>query len=345
MIPARSIAFWIGLTATSAAAGLLFAATLERTPYAIGAVFGAVIGITVMAFERGLIAPSLHRRIRMASTPVYVASSLLINVALILLGSTLAGAGLWAVGVLDETLLQAVTPPRYSIVYSLIVSSLVAFGLRIRDLIGAQLFGALLLGRYHRPVSEKRVFLFVDLVGSTSFAARHGDLRAQEYLGEFFALLAAPVRRFRGTIDDYVGDMALVSWPLERGIRDGACLECVLAIGDAVTGRTDAFRARFGEAPSFRAALHAGTVVTAEIGLDRHKIAYFGDAVNTTARLEGLSKEVGASIIVSGELMGLLPRLPERVKAVDLGPRLLRGRHQPLPCFSLERRTALATAA
>jgi adenylate cyclase len=32
---------------------------------------------------------------------------------------------------------------------------------RMRDLIGAEVFVNLLVGRYHRPVEEERIFLFV----------------------------------------------------------------------------------------------------------------------------------------------------------------------------------------
>src|SRR5260370_41124636 len=90
----------------------------------------------------------------------------------------------------------------------------VMLALRLKDLIGAEVLLSLLTGRYHNPIAEERVFLFIDVAGSTQFAERFGDLRAQEYLGRFFATLAEPVRRHRGSIDDYVGDLAIVTWPL-----------------------------------------------------------------------------------------------------------------------------------
>ena len=67
--------------------------------------------------------------------------------------------------------------------------------MRVRDLIGSEVFLSLLIGRYHRPVREERVFLFVDLVGSTRFAELHGNMRAQDFLSAFFAALAEPVGR------------------------------------------------------------------------------------------------------------------------------------------------------
>ncbi|MBL7405724.1 adenylate/guanylate cyclase domain-containing protein, partial [Escherichia coli] len=92
--------------------------------------------------------------------------------------------------------------PRF-LAYSLAVSALLVFVMRMRDLIGGEVFVNFMIGRYHKPVQEERIFLFLDVVGSTAFAETHGDLRAQDYLSAVFATLAEPVRRNGGSVDDY----------------------------------------------------------------------------------------------------------------------------------------------
>ena len=57
----------------------------------------------------------------------------------------------------------------------------------VRDLIGAEVFRNMLFGRYHRPLEEERIFLFIDLTGCTAYAQAHGDRQAQTYLGAFLA--------------------------------------------------------------------------------------------------------------------------------------------------------------
>ena len=79
------------------------------------------------------------------------------------------------------------------------------------------------------------------------------------------------------------------------------CLYFAATIADSAA----TWEARFGQVPEFRAVLHCGTVVTAEVGFERHKIAYFGDVVNTTARLEALSKALGVTVLVSADLLVL----------------------------------------
>jgi adenylate cyclase len=76
-------------------------------------------------------------------------------------------------------------------------------------------------------------------------------------------------------------------------------------------------------------------VVAAEIGVDRHKISYFGDTVNMTARLEALCRELGAPVLISSELLARLPRLPGGIGATDLGPHEVRGRDRPLTVVAL----------
>ena len=81
-------------------------------------------------------------------------------------------------------------------------------------------------------------------------------------------------------------------------------------------------------------------MVTAEVGVDRHKIAYFGDAVNVTSRIEALCRPLGVGILISQDLLGRLPALPPGIAARSLGAHALRGRGQPLSVATLERTVA-----
>jgi adenylate cyclase len=205
----------------------------------------------------------------------------------------------------------------------------------MRDLIGGEMFFNLLIGRYHKPVQEERVFLFVDLVGSTTIAERMGDMRYQEFLGRFFASLAEPVRTCQGSLDDYIGDMAMITWPLARGVRDARCLRCVELIREEIEHDAEIWQSRFGQKPVFRAALHCGPVVTAEIGVEKHKITYLGDTVNTAARLEELGKHLKEPLLVSSDLLQrLTPPTGTRIR--DLGQHAVRGREGVLQVAAVD---------
>ncbi|KTT59096.1 hypothetical protein NS383_24305, partial [Pseudomonas oryzihabitans] len=81
----------------------------------------------------------------------------------------------------------------------------------------------------------------------------------------------------------------------------------------------------------------AGPVVIAECGDSRRQIAYSGETVNGTARLQAHCKEAGRPRLVSGELLRLLPSQPD-LAIEPLGSTQLRGRAASIDIFAVARR-------
>jgi len=300
----------------------------------IGATYAVFICMPVLAFERGVILRRLYKRIHRLPTPGFLVSSAAVYLTVETLGFIAAGVVLKLIGVIKQDWSEAMAPSFDTLIYALMVSGLIIFVLRVRELLGRDVFLSLLTGRYRRPVQEERVFLFVDLVGSTAFAERFGDLKAQEFLGRLFATMVDPVLRYRGSIDDYVGDSAIISWPHERATADAACIRCVFDILEQIEAEAHRWKKDYGEVPRLRAALHGGTIVAAEIGLDKHKITYFGDTVNTTARLEGLCRTLDRQVLISTDLLRQIP-LPDFIRQEDLGEHEVKGRGQKLGVLAL----------
>jgi adenylate cyclase len=333
----RSLAFWAVTLVVSAAAGVAYTRLFGIGGPLTSAVYGVFTGTAAIAMDSMLRRAPALAWLRAQSTIVYLPIAEAAMLAAVIAGNSAGGFACWALGLSDWTLEEAVLPTARAALYSFLVSAVFVFATRVRDLIGGDIFLNLLLGRYHRPIEEERVFLFVDVVGSTAYAEAHGDLAAQTYLGEVFAALAEPVRRHRGAVEDYVGDLAIISWPLQRGLQDGRCVACLFAIVDTLARDPLRWQRQFGKVPEVRAALHGGPVVAAEIGVDRHKIAYFGDVLNTTARLEALSRTLEAPVLVSGDLLARFDGLPDGIAARDLGSHRVRGRNQTLQVHALER--------
>jgi class 3 adenylate cyclase len=206
--------------------------------------------------------------------------------------------------------------------------------LQMRRVIGGRALNALLVGRYHRPVREERVFLLVDIKGSTALAERLGDERAHAFITSTFFDIDQPVLEHGGEVYSYVGDGLIASWPLARGDA-GRCLDCYLAIQGTLARRADHYRQRYGIAPEIRAVLHAGPIVAGECGDAKLSIVYLGDTLNTAARLEETAKALDRACLVSGDLLRRIP-LPAALAAEPLGPIALRGRQQPVDTYALE---------
>ena len=72
-----------------------------------------------------------------------------------------------------------------------------------------------------------------------------------------------------------------------------ASYSCVFAIDAALTAHAESYRSRFGVVPEFRAGLHGGPVVASQVGDSKQEIVYFGDTINTAARIQGECKRLG----------------------------------------------------
>ena len=170
-------------------------------------------------------------------------------------------------------------------------------------LVGNRVLFNVALGRYRRPVREERVLMFLDLAGSTSLAEAMGELRVQNLLTRFFYDIDDAIVAHGGEVHAYVGDEVIVTWPLDERMSGGRCIDCFFAIADTIARKADSYRQEFGMVPDFRAGLHAGSVVISECGSSRRQLAYFGDTVNVTARLQEYCKEAGRNLLVSADLL------------------------------------------
>ena len=245
---------------------------------------------------------------------------------------------------LEATWLLANFPGIFAMAFVLSVAFSAVF--ELTRLIGGRVLLNVILGRYRHPIREERVLMFLDLAGSTAMAEALGEVRMQELLTRFFFDIDGPIVAHGGEVHAYVGDAVIVTWPLTlegsggqgSGVQGsgGRCLDCFFAVEDRIAQRAESYRREFGRVPRFRGALHAGPVVISECGDSRRQIAYFGDTVNVTARLQEHCKEAGRTLLASADLLRHVQPGPDlRVEA--LGQAALRGRAAAVEAFAVER--------
>jgi len=229
-----------------------------------------------------------------------------------------------------------------TVAFSLAVTFVFVTVLQAATLLGRRTFRDLVFGRYRRPRAERRFFLFVDVVGSSAIAERLGPLDAHRFLSGVFSAVAEPIAVARGEIYQYVGDEIVVTWTETEGARHARPLRCLFAMRAALDARVDRFRARFGVEPELRAALHFGEVIAGEVGDQRRAIVFHGDVMNTAARLEQATRDVGLRFIVSRAALDALRPLPE-LELADLGALALRGRAEPVRAYGIRGFEGVAT--
>jgi adenylate cyclase len=262
-----------------------------------------------------------------------LALSSAIVLALFLVGR---GAGLAAMSGTPGRFLTSFTDRHliYGLPFFAVAAVSVQFVLQMNRMIGANVLGYFVAGVYHRPKAEERIFLFLDLEGSTQLAERLGSARYFELLRRFVDDLTEPVLETEGEIYQYAGDEVVITWASGAGLRAANCVRCFFGIRAAVARQAARYEHDFGVAPRFRGGLHGGTVTAGELGDLRQQIVFVGDILNTAARLEEYAKRTGLDLVASGVLLERLA-VPPGIQATRCGELALRGKEAPVAAYSL----------
>ena len=194
----------------------------------------------------------------------------------------------------------------YALPFFVVVAVAVQFMVQMSRIIGGNALLYFVGGAYREPVREERIFLFVDLVGSTKLAEELGSARYYELLRRFVDDLTEPILESRGEIYQYAGDEVVVTWRLDQGAKEGGCVQCFFDMERVIERHRASYEADFGVVPQFRAGLHGGEVVAGELGSIKQSIVFVGDILNTAARLEDYAKQAGERLVVSGALLDQL---------------------------------------
>ena len=218
----------------------------------------------------------------------------------------------------------------------------VNFLMEIRRTVGPGNLLALLTGRYHRPREEDRVFLFVDLKGSTGIAEALGHERYSRFIRQCYHDLTEFVLRFGGQIYQYVGDEVVLSWPTKEPDAERRALDTFFAFEAHLARKGGWYEESFGVAPVFKAGVERGIVTATEVGDIKRDIAFHGDALNTAARLMALCGEYGRDILISDRIRGAIATNPD-LMTQGMGEVLLKGKTTPLSIFGVSRPGAVET--
>lgn len=202
----------------------------------------------------------------------------------------------------------------------------------VNDKYGPGVFKKFLLGRYFHPKNEERIFMFLDLKGSTSIAEKLGERQYFNFIRKVFRDVTPVLLDTKAEIYQYVGDEIVVSWDLKNGIKDLNCIRCFQNIREKLKELGPLYKDQFEVLPEFKAGLHAGKVIIGEIGVIKREIAYSGDVLNTTARIQSKCNELGVTLLISEDLLNHFPK--GHLSPRPMGKVELRGKAEALSLYS-----------
>ncbi len=160
---------------------------------------------------------------------------------------------------------------------------------------------ALTLGGARRQVTV----LFTDVVNFTGITENRDPARVMLFTSRYFAALSQAIMAHKGTVDKFIGDAVMGIWnaPVEDADHVANACAAVLACVRANRELNAGFEREGWPAYDTRFGLHCGEAVVGNIGSeDRMNYTALGATVNLAARLEGLNKNYGTSILVSAEV-------------------------------------------
>jgi adenylate cyclase len=194
----------------------------------------------------------------------------------------------------------------------------------------------------HLPTlrNERRIVtvLFTDIEGFTTFAETHPPDLVAERLNDILSALTQTVFDHGGTLDKYIGDAVMAVWgnigeshPRGDAVR---AAQAAIAMQQAMTALRNALTESDTSPPlRVRIGIHTGEALVGNFGSPlKLDFTAIGDTVNTASRLEGLNKEFGTSIIVSGATASYLTGV---VDLRPLGESLLKGKSTGVLVFEV----------
>lgn len=300
-----------------------------------GGVIGIIIGGSIVWFEL-YINIKMSSRFNLVSTVILKSSIYSIVIVGVLLLNSYITVNYFPTDFLD--LKESINHPSFksSIYFSIIITLIIMTLTSVNELIGRGILFKFILGKYHKPREEKKIFMFLDLKNSTEIAESLGHKKYIALIKDFFYDISSPVLYTKGEIYKYVGDEAIITWSYKNGLKSSNCLEFFFYFKSVIKNRSDYYLKKYGFIPQFKAGLHGGEVITGEVGTFKKEITYLGDTVNTTARIEGLCNILKEDLLLSKTLKDNLS-IKEHYRIKEYKNIELRGKKERLTLFSIVR--------
>lgn len=189
-------------------------------------------------------------------------------------------------------------------------------------------------GKYHKPIQEKRIFLFCDMKSSTTIAEQLGHIEYFKLLKAYYSDFTNAIINHSGAVYQYVGDEIIISWKFEEGMKNNNWINCFLAMKQDLHKKANWYKNNFGLEPTFKSAFHVGEVTTGEIGTLKKEIIFTGDVLNTTARIQGLCNAYNVDVLISEELIKeVKPDGNFQIKPKGIAE--LKGKEQKMELFTI----------
>jgi len=190
-------------------------------------------------------------------------------------------------------------------------------------------------GKYHSPKEINKIFLFIDLKSSTAIAEKLGNMKYSSFLIDYYDDMTDAILMSGAEIYQYIGDEIILNWLFAEGIKDSKCINCFFDIRNTMELNKERYLKKYGIYPQFKAAMHAGSVSVTWIGTIKKEVAYHGDVLNTTARVQAECNKYDQCFMIT-EYMKENVKIPEYLKTEFVGELQLKGKQEKVKIYGLK---------
>ncbi|MEQ3637689.1 adenylate/guanylate cyclase domain-containing protein [Alcanivorax sp.] len=178
--------------------------------------------------------------------------------------------------------------------------------------------------------------IFADIVGFTRLSENLAPDAIADMLNVYFDAITTATNFYRGTIDKYMGDCAMIVFGVpEKDDEHLFHALCCAVMIQRLVKRLNEYRHARGETTvAFRIGINSGDMLAGNLGSrDRMQYTVVGDAVNLASRLSNMAG--GNEIIAAAPLLSN-PNIASRVRATECGAMRIRGKEQPVSTHRID---------
>ena len=197
--------------------------------------------------------------------------------------------------------------------------------------VGKGNLGSWLFGMMNKPREDERIFMFIDMKSSTSIAEKLSHEKFSHLVQDVFNDLAI-VDNYMGEIYQYMGDGAIISWPLKKGLKNNNFLKAYYGFSNLIRRRENYYYRKYDLLPKFKAGVHVGKVMVLQVGRIRRDISFNGDTLNTAARIESMCNDFNKNLLISGDLYNMMTDKSEH-HIKEVGNLRLKGKRRKVDIY------------
>lgn len=155
---------------------------------------------------------------------------------------------------------------------------------------------------YLRGEEREIVILFADLRDFTRFSEQKLPYDVVFVLNRYFASMGSAVSESGGHLDKFIGDGVMALFGIDQPVATAArqALSAAKLMARRLDELNDSLSTELSEPLRIGIGLHVGPAIIGEMGFEKAtSLTAVGDSVNTASRLETMTKEFSAQLVLS----------------------------------------------